>query len=86
MSTTNKIAPYFTYKITTYKMFKELEEKIKKLREELNLSGLKPYKGHEEVLLFLNQNKHITCSESVDKAGINNKEKHIAKETFQKDQ
>lgn len=38
MSTTNKIAPYFTYKITTYKMFKELEEKIKKLREELNVS------------------------------------------------
>lgn len=35
---TNKIALYFTYKITTYKMFKELEEKIKKLREELNVS------------------------------------------------
>jgi hypothetical protein len=80
-STDKKMAAYSTYKMTTYKMSKELEEKVKKLEEKLKASvnqtelakwieAGEPYEEHEEVLLFLNQNECTTCSESVGKSLI----------------
>lgn len=66
--------------MATYKMSKELEEELKKLKEELKASinqtelakwieAGEPYEEHEEVLLFLNQNEH-TYSGSVGKSLI----------------
>jgi hypothetical protein len=65
--------------MATYKMTKELEEKVKKLKEELrstvNRTELakwfeagEPYVEHEEVLLF--KNELTTHSESVGKSLI----------------
>ena len=68
-----------TDKMVTYKMSKELEEKVKKLKEELRLSvnrtelakwleAREPYIEHEEVLLF--KNELNTYSESAGKSLI----------------
>jgi hypothetical protein len=54
--------------MATFKMTKELEEEVKKLKEELRASvnrtelakwieAGEPYVEHEEVLLFLNKNE-----------------------------